>query len=171
MRIALLEQNSAFSQLLIVPISTASKDHTYCTTEEHLLLPSQLITTSVSLEQIIIDYSQPPEFEKDSLNVTTVERVRIEKATQDQSKSAEWHMVRSRRITGSTCGKMLKQKEPTPALLQRVLYPKAFTNLPPAVKWGIDHEPHANRAYLQYAEKHGKHRLTTKKLGSLFILR
>ena len=91
MRIALLEQNSAFSQLLIVPISTASKDHTYCTTEEHLLLPSQLITTSVSLEQIIIiiDYSQPPAFEKDSLNVTTVERVRIEKATRDQSKSAE----------------------------------------------------------------------------------
>ena len=80
-------------------------------------------------------------------------------------------MVRSRRITGSTCGKILKQKEPTPALLQRILYPKAFTNLPLAVKWGIDHEPHANRAYLQYAKKHGKRRLTTKKLGSLFILR
>lgn len=124
----------------------------------------------MSLEQIIIDYSQPPEFGKDSLNVTTVERVRIEKAMRDQSKSAEWHMVRSRRITGSTCGKILKQKEATPALLQRVLYPKAFTNLPPAVKWGIDHEPHANRAYLQYAKKHGKHRLTTKKIGFIVHL-
>ena len=80
--------------------------------------------------------------------MTTVERVRIEKATRDQSKSAEWHMVRSRRITGSTCGKILKQKEPTPALLQRILYPKAFTNLPLAVKWGIDYEPHAYRGYL-----------------------
>ena len=86
-------------------------------------------------------------------------------ATRDQSQSAEWHMVRSRRITGSTCGKLLNQKEPTPALLQRVLYPKPFINLPAAVKWGIDHEPHANRAYLQYAKKHGKHRLTTKKCG------
>ena len=65
--------------------------------------------------------SQPPEFEKDSL---TVERVRIEKATRDQSKSAERHMVRSRRITGSTCEKNLKQKEPTPSLLQCNLHPK-----------------------------------------------
>ena len=80
MCITLLEQKSAFSQLLIAPISTALKDHTYSTTEEHLLLPSQLITTSVSLEQIMI-YSQSPELEKDSFSVTTVERVRIEKAT------------------------------------------------------------------------------------------
>ena len=50
MCIALLEKKSAFSQLLIAPVSTALKDHTSCTTEEHLLLPSELITTSVSLE-------------------------------------------------------------------------------------------------------------------------
>ena len=61
--------------------------------------------------------------------------------------------------------KILNQKEPTQALLQHVLYPKPFTNPPPPVKWGIDHEPHANRAYLQYAKKHGKHRLTTTKSG------
>ena len=60
---------------------------------------------------------------------------------------------------------MLNQKEPTSALLQRVLYPKPFIDLPAAVKWGIDHEPHANRAYLQYSKKHGKHRLTTEKCG------
>ena len=165
MRVTLLEQKSAFSQLLMAPVSIALKDHTYCTTEERLLLPSQLVTTSMSLEQMMIDYYPPPDFEKDSLNVTAEERVRIEMATRDQSQSAEWHMVRSRRITGSTCGKLLNQKEPTPALLQCVLYPKPFINLPAAVKWGIDHEPHANRAYLQYAKKHGKHRLTTKKCG------
>lgn len=109
MRIALLEKKSAFSQLLIAPVSIALKDHTYCITEEHQLLQSPLITTSVSLEQMI-DYHPPPEFEKDSLNVTPEERVRIEIATRDQSQSAEWHMVRSRRITGSICGKILKKR-------------------------------------------------------------
>ena len=53
----------------------------------------------------MIDYPQPDVFEKDNLNVTPEERVRIEIATRDQSQSAEWHMVRCRRITGSTCGK------------------------------------------------------------------
>lgn len=108
----LLEKKSAFSQLLIAPVSIALKGHTYCFTEEHQLLQSPLITTSVSLEQMI-DYHPPPEFEKDSLNVTPEEKVRIEIATRDQSQSAEWHMVRSRRITGSMCGKILKQKANT----------------------------------------------------------
>ena len=81
MRIALLKKKSAaFSQLLIAPVSIALKDHTYCITEEHQLLQSPLITTSVSLEQMI-DYHPPPEFEKDSLNVTPEERVRIKIAT------------------------------------------------------------------------------------------
>ena len=61
----------------------------------------------------MIDNHPLPEFEKDSLNVTPEERVRIEIATRNQSKSAEWHMMRSRRITGSIIGKILKQKEPT----------------------------------------------------------
>lgn len=122
MRIALLEKKSAFSQLLVAPVSIALKDHTYYISEECQLLQSQLITTSISLEQMI-DYPQPDVFEKDSLNVTPEERVRIEIATRDQSQSAEWHMVRCRRITGSTCGKILNQKEPTQALFQRVLYP------------------------------------------------
>ena len=64
MCVTLLEQKSAFSQLLIAPVSIALKNHTYCTTEERLLLPSQLVTTSVSLEQMMIDYYPPPDFEE-----------------------------------------------------------------------------------------------------------
>ena len=162
----LLEKKSAFSQLLIAPVSIALKDHTNCITEEHQLLRSPLIITSVSLEQMI-DYHPPPEFEKESLNVTPKERVRIKIATQDQSQSAEWHMVRSRRKPGSMCGKILKQKESTHALLQRVLYPKPFTNLPPPVKWGIDHEPHHMHTELIFNMPGGmvNNRLTTTKSG------
>ena len=86
-------------------------------------------------------------------------------ATRDQSQSAQFHMVRHRRITGSTRGKILMQYEPTTALLSSMLCPKPFTTPSPPIKWGLNHEVQANRAYLEYAKRHGKHQLTIRKCG------
>ena len=61
----------------MAPISIALRDYTCCITEEHHLLLSQLIATSVSRKQII-NYHPSPEFEKDNLNVALEWRVRIE---------------------------------------------------------------------------------------------
>ena len=90
------------------------------------------------------------------MNVTSQERDNIEIVTREQSRTYLWHLIRSRRITGSTCGKILQQQEMTPALLKSVLYPKQFENIPAAVKWGIDNEPRAHREYLRYVKAHGK---------------
>ena len=166
MRIALLEQNSAFSQLLVAPVSVALKDHTYHACEgSSLPLPqSQLPVANESLELILGNFI-PSNFTKDSLNVTAEEREKIEVITRDQSQSAQWYIARCRRITGSTCGKILIQHAPTPALLSAVLYSKPFITPPPPIKWGLEHEMQASRAYLEYAKRHGKHKLAIRKCG------
>ena len=55
---------------------------------------------------------------KESLTVTSEERNRLEIVTRSQSKSREWIEARAWRITGSKCGKILCQQEPTDALLK-----------------------------------------------------
>lgn len=163
MYIALLEQNSAFSQLLVAPLSVALKYHSYYTSEGSLLPQPPIAVTFMSrTEMTIPEHFIPSVFTKDSLSVTAKER---EEIARDQSLSAQWHMLRCRRITGSTCGKILNQRDPTPVLLSCVLYVKPSIILPPPVKWGLDHEVQANQAYLQYAKRHGKHQLTTRKCG------
>ena len=108
-----------FSQLLVAPVSVALRDHSYNAHEESpLWLPQpQIAVTCMSLtESTISENFTPLGFTKDSLNVTAEERKYIEVITRDQSQSAQWHMVRCRRTTGSTCGKILMQHEPIPAL-------------------------------------------------------
>lgn len=89
---------------------------------------------------VVLEHLIQPIFAKDSLNVTAEERKEIKILTRDQSRSAHWHVVRCRRITASTCGKILMQHEPTPALLASVLYSKPFIIPPPPIKWGLDNE-------------------------------
>ena len=107
----------------------------------------------------------PSNFTKDSLNVTAKEREKIKTINRDQSQSAQWYIARSKRITGSTCGRILMQHTPTPASLSAVLYSKPFITLSPPIKWGLEHEIQANRAYLEYAKRHGNHKLATRKCG------
>ena len=104
-------------------------------------------------------------FQKNSLVVTLDEREQIEVATREQTQSHLWYIVRARRITGSTCGKILCQRDMTTALLKSVLYPKPFGHLPASNKWGVDNEPKSNEAYIKYAKAHGKTRLATSKCG------
>ena len=167
LRINLLEADSecAFSQLLAPPVSIAMHDHTYCTSDQSCLSPVYPNKECVSLRDIQIEAHTFSTFCKNDLNVTEEERKYIEISTRNQSQSSLWYSVRQRRITGSKCGRILNQHEPTPALLSFVLYSKPLSHIPEPIKWGIDHESHANQAYLQYVKSHGKQRLITKKCG------
>ena len=175
LRVTLLGLNapSALSQLLVAPEHIALHDHTYCSKATILSPPSlNNETPSESINNIniteiqqLIDAVHTVTFTKESLNVTSQERYNIESATREQARTHLWHFIRSRRITGSTCGKILRQQEMTPALLKSVLYPQQFVNIPQAVKWGIDNEPRAHREYLRYARAHGKTKLTTQQCG------
>ena len=141
-------------------------DHTYCTSDQGSLSPVCPNKECVSLQDIHIEAHTFSTFCKNDLNVTEEERKCIEISTRNQSQSSLWYSVRQRRITGSKCGRILNQHEPTTALLSFVLYSKPLSHIPEPMKWGIDHESHANQAYLQYAKSHGKHRLiSTKKCG------
>ena len=169
-----LNAPSALSHLLVAPEHVVLHDHTYCSKCTNPPQPSlNNETPSESVNNIniiteiqqIIDAVHTVTFTKESLNVTSQERDNIEKATREQRQTHLWHFMRYQRITGSTCGKILQQQEMTPALLKSVLYPKQFENIPPAVKWGIDNEPRAQREYLRYAKAHGKVKLTTQQCG------
>ena len=170
-----LKAPSAFSQLLVAPEHVALHDHTYYsknTNPPQPALNNETPSESVNnvnniseIQHIIQNAEHITTFTKESLNVTSQERDNIEIATREQSCTHLWHLIRSRRITGSTCGKILQQQEMTPALLKSVLYPKQFENIPAAVKWGIDNEPSAHREYLRYAKAHGKMKLTTQQCG------
>ena len=85
------------------------------------------------------------------MNVSMLERLRIEEATRSQNSSSVWCVERSQRITGSKCACIIKQVKKTSSLLRSVLYPKPLMDpLPAPIKWGRENE---NRARLMY-EKH-----------------
>ena len=105
--------------------------------------------------------------EKCKLNVSPEERIQIELATRSQNMSSEWFAVRARRIMGSKCGKIINQKERTEALLISMLYSKPMNpyRLPPSIKWGIENEPSARIAYVEYMEANGHDHIETKPSG------
>ena len=112
--VTLLQSNctSAFLQLLVAPKEVALHDHTYCCSDnKHSQQPpcqSELSEENdLSEIQSILDSLVTSIFTKESLVVTPEERVNIEKATKEQTKSHFWYLVRARRITSSACGKIL----------------------------------------------------------------
>ena len=172
LRVSLLQSTnaSAFLQLLVAPQYIALHDHTYCSKHSSLSQPihsqSEAMQEEVPSEiQAILSSVSTPVFTQESLNVSLEERERIEEDMREQAQSWLWYLVRARRITASTCGKIIHQKEMTPALLKSILYPKPFEELPAPIKWGIDNEPKANQQYLSYAKAHGKKELSTRKCG------
>ena len=172
LRISLLQSSnaSAFLQLLVAPEHIAMHDHTYCSKHTSLLQPTYSQSNTLQEEvpsaiQVILDSVSSLVFTREDLNISLEERDRIEGKTREQAQSPLWYLVRARRITASLCGKIICQKEMTPALLMSVLYPKPFEKLPAPIKWGIDNEPKANREYLNYAKAHGKKGLSVRKCG------
>ena len=136
-------------------------NHTYCS--KHTSLSQPMYSQSNTLQeevpsaiQVILDSVSSSVFTREDLNISLEERDRIEGKTREQAQSPLWYLVRARRITASLCGKIICQKEMTPALLISVLYSKPFEKLPALIKWGIDNEPKANREYLSYAQSSWK---------------
>ena len=153
MRVSLLQctHPAAFLQLLVPPEHIAMHDHNYCSRDGVLQQPATDLT-DVTQEQYnsseiqnMLDSVLRPAFTKESLNVTASEREDTEAATREQAQSNMWYLVRARRITASTCGRIMCEQDPTPTLLKSVLYSKPFDCFPRAIKWGIENESKGNQ--------------------------
>ena len=88
--------------------------------------------------------------EAEKLQVTLSERMRIEELTRKQQDCPLWFEVRFKRLTGYKSSQILVQKTWTSCLLQSILYHKPFTSIPVDIQWGIDNEPDAHRAYIEF---------------------
>lgn len=122
-----------------------------------------------NLHQILTNFNDTPNLfaEKCKLNISHEERKRIEEQSCCQSHSSLWHAMRTRRITGSRCDKILCQVKRTDALLIDILYPKPMNQkkLPPSIKWGIDNESKAWEAYTAHMRMNGHADLVTSPCG------
>ena len=175
MRVSLLAINSpcVLLQLLVPPVEVALHDHTYVSSDvlEKLLETTCAKTSNekelYELTKMIALEIPNPLVEKMKLNVSQEERKSIEEQTRCQSKSSLWHVVRARRITGSRCGRILRQIQRTDALLIDILYrrPMDPKKLPAPIKWGIENECKAREAYTTHMRKEGQSNLVTSACG------
>ena len=70
---------------------------------------------------------------KISLILSHAEREKTEKGMLEQSNNHEWFKARSKRITGSKCGRILCQKKKSVSPLSGCLYPKPLVPLPKSI--------------------------------------
>ena len=165
-------RSCALTTLLVPSVEKISHDHCYVST--NVRFPKQH-TTSIRLNDSTSTCVCPHSTEdfkalcnaaKGRMNVSMLERLRIEEGTRSQSASSEWYLQRSRRITGSKCARIIKQLSKTSSLLQSVLHPKPFGDLlPPPIKWGRENEGIARSRYEQHMHVHGHHDLTVRPCG------
>ena len=73
---------------------------------------------------------------KVSLNLSSANRDKTEQETRQQSNNREWFEARSKRITGSKCGRILSQKKRSISLLRECLYPKPLNPPSKPIAWG-----------------------------------
>lgn len=147
-----LNQPLAFLDILVPSADKVRHDHTYS-------LPPQDDVPTVNVEcddesdEQDISFCPLDKYESDvkcSLNVSLEERERIERETRGQSSQQDWYVIRSKRITGSKCGRILNQKKKTVSLLRQCLYPKPLDPPPAPIAWGRHQEPIAIRKYISY---------------------
>ena len=101
---------------------------------------------------------------KAALNVSMEEREKIERETRDQT-SQLWYYMRSRRITGSKCGRILCQTKKTISLVTQCLYPKPLDPPPASIAWGRQHESVAIRKYISHKKALGNTNIEVRKCG------
>eukprot|EP00112_Aurelia_sp_Birch-Aquarium-sp1_P025768 Seg8764.1 transcript_id=Seg8764.1/GoldUCD/mRNA.D3Y31 product="hypothetical protein" protein_id=Seg8764.1/GoldUCD/D3Y31 len=100
---------------------------------------------------------------KERVGVTLVERRTIEKHTQGQSNSKIWHLERSKRLTSSLFGRIIKRKKTVqPKSLLDTIQKTGQTMCTPALKWGRDKE---KIALQQYLESHCDPRMKVMECG------
>ena len=170
MRVTLLNLNQQCGLLTVLPVCVENihHDHSYSlTTTEHGPAPTP------SQQPLFVSESpySPEEMTrlckeaKATFSVTQVECVRVEATTRSQCKSTEWYLARVRRITASKCGKILNQKQWTPALLKNILYCKPMIHLPQSIQWGIANEDNARHAYITHMQAEGNTNLQVEPCG------
>ena len=147
-----LNQPLAFLDILVPSADKVRHDHTYS-------LPPQDDVPTVNVEcedesdEQDISFCPSDKYESDvklSVNVSLEDWERIERETRGQSSQQDWYAVRSKRITGSKCGKILNQKKKTVSLLRQCLYPKPLDPPPASIPWGGHQESIAIRKYISY---------------------
>ena len=104
------------------------------------------------------------EFKK-SLTVTMQQAREIESKTRSQRHSPEWFAARHYRVTASNFGIIYRRKPDTApdALVANLLDERQVTS--PAIKWGIEHESEALKAYVEYQHRTGHTELTVCPVG------
>ena len=169
-----LNQPCAFLDILVPSVDKIQHDHCYSrppTTEDSTCTNMVDDTQSTVSGSDLAFYSLDEEFSqlcanrKAELNVSFAERVRIEVNTQNQSLQQDWHIQRSRRITGSKCGKILCQNKKSVALLRQCVYPKPLDPPPAPIAWGRHYEALAIQQYVAYMKKLGCLNISVKKCG------
>ena len=136
------------------------------TTIEHLAyimgIYDNMPKTMTDDESLPRDQSFSAVYEK--VGVSIVQSIEICKNTIMQSSEPIWYLERSKRITASIFGRVLKRRQAMyPASIIRAITEKASVptrSVPLAMKWGIEHE---NDAVNQYVAIHPL--LTVKKCG------
>ena len=110
------------------------------------------------LERTIVEF-------KKSLTVTMQQAREIESKTRTQRHSPEWFAARRYRITSSIFGLIYNRKPDTPpdALVRTLLEQRQITSA--AIKWGIEHESEALKAYEEHQHKAGHTELTVCPVG------
>lgn len=153
-----LNQLCAFLDILVPSVDKIQHDHCYAlppaandsTTNNSITADDTRCTDSGS---DLPSYSLDEEFSilcadvKAELNVSLSEREKIEVNTQNQSVQQDWHVQRSKRITGSKCGKILCQKRKSVSLLRQCVYPKPLDPAPAPIAWGRHYESIAIQRY------------------------
>ena len=92
---------------------------------------------------------------KKSLDVSHADAREIERKTREQRLSSLWYSVRRYRLTASRFGDMISRKPTTPPenLVLNILQPTDFSSV--AMKYGIDHEKIALKAYVAFQQQNG----------------
>ena len=167
-----------FLNLLVPSVEKISHDHSYNKRltdvdedEENLdlgiVVDGNFDVETQDFEELSI-LAEPAKTADDILKKLKLDegkRQALEEGTRSQSSNPQWFEARLHRITGSKCGRILKQKEKTRPLLQSVIYPKPFLYLPKAIKWGRDNEEKARQKYVQYMENKGHKQLKVSPAG------
>ena len=83
---------------------------------------------------------------KISLILSHAEREKTKQGMLEQSNNHEWFKARSKRITGSKCGRILCQKKSV-CPLSGCLYPKPLVPLPKSIAWECHYESIAIEKY------------------------
>ena len=105
------------------------------------------------------EWNKPRQKRLDALPVTSLTSRRNEIL---QAAQQEWYTVRSKRITGSKCGKILCQKKRSISLLRECLYPKPLVPLPKPIAWGRHYESVAISKYISQTKQLYEHVIVEK---------